>query len=74
MNPNELLQPAPISCPCLSKTLNEATDANNQDLETILNRNDADALYLNNDSKLEESLTTPLELKFIIHFLFEKAF
>ncbi len=45
--PNELLQPAPFSCPCLPSSASETANGDNQTLETIINRNDADT---NNDS------------------------
>ncbi|CAF1072155.1 unnamed protein product [Rotaria sordida] len=51
--PNEYLQPAPISCPCLSTTINEISNETNQDLETIINRNDTDVLLSNNDNLLK---------------------
>ncbi len=50
--PNELLQPAAISCPCLPSTLGETSNEDNQALETIINRNDSDILSSNNDSKI----------------------
>ncbi|CAF1384362.1 unnamed protein product, partial [Adineta steineri] len=51
--PNELLQPAPISCPCLPITTNETSNENGQDLETIINRNDSDTLSSNDNSLLK---------------------
>ncbi|CAF3908968.1 unnamed protein product, partial [Rotaria sp. Silwood2] len=51
--PNEFLQPAPISCPCLPITINEISNENNPDLETIINRNDTDTLLSNNDNLLK---------------------
>ncbi|CAF0719337.1 unnamed protein product [Rotaria sp. Silwood1] len=59
--PNEFLQPAPISCPCLPTTINEISNENNQDLETILNRNDTDTL-LSNDDHLLKSLSNENDL------------
>ena len=50
--PNELLQPSPISCPCLSSTQGESSNEENQALETILNRNNADVLSSNDDRKI----------------------
>jgi len=54
--PNELLQPAPISCPCLPTTTGETSDENNTDLETIINRNDSDTFSTNDDGKIYNSL------------------
>ncbi|CAF3357942.1 unnamed protein product [Rotaria sp. Silwood1] len=59
--PNEFLQPAPMSCPCLPTTINEISNENNQDLETILNRNDTDTL-LSNDDHLLKSLSNENDL------------
>jgi hypothetical protein len=54
--PNELLQPAPISCPCLPSIQGDTSNDNNQDLETIINRNDVDTLSSNNNSKKRKFL------------------
>ncbi|CAF4909522.1 unnamed protein product, partial [Rotaria socialis] len=49
--PNEFLQPAPISCPCLPPSAKDAANDNHQDLETIINRNETDIILSTNDRK-----------------------
>ena len=51
--PNELLQSAAISCPCLPSNAGETSNEENQALETIINRNDSDLPSSNNDSKID---------------------
>lgn len=51
--PNELIQPAPISCPCLpSSNQGETSNEENQALETIINRHDSHILSSNNDRNI----------------------
>ena len=49
--PNELLLYAPISCPCPASSTDEASKAESEDLETIINRNEMDTFSSNSDSK-----------------------
>ncbi|CAF2047691.1 unnamed protein product [Rotaria magnacalcarata] len=51
--PNEFLQPAPISCPCLPPSAKDAANDNSQDLETIINRNETDIILSTNDHLLK---------------------
>lgn len=50
LHPNELIQPAPLSCPCLATVTNDGSNEKDPDLETIINRHDSDTLSSANDS------------------------
>lgn len=50
--PNETIQPASISCPCLPSTRADLSNEDNQALETIIARNDIDDFSSNNTGRI----------------------
>ena len=56
--PNELIQYAPITCPCLSSTVDNPSDERGTDLETIINRNDTET---SDDRKLSTDRSIALD-------------